>query len=338
LFEGREYHRLIDEGAGGREEIEFEGLPLHLQMMVRDRPGHIVRETKFADYTLPGGQNYREVMLTLPSKRDMSVGGVGAIDMSKEFKGGHFDQPNVLAHFRIDDRTGPNGEKILFVEEIQSDWHQAGRRLGYQGKVGEAVDSSKWRADHGGRASNQARGRWVIYNKQGGVVGSGVEAETAEEAIRITAELMADEPVADRGQVPDAPFKGNAWAELSMKRLIRMAAEGGYAQLAWTTGEQQAERYDLSTKIDEVRVEQVYDDGRAIELVLPDGGLFRVVVNDNAIIETVEQVELQRLEGKPLDEAVGKDLADKIMMAEEQTVLTGDDLKVGGEGMKSFYD
>ena len=27
--------------------------------------------------------------------------------------------------------------------------------------------------------------------------------------------------------VPDAPFKGNAWAELSLKRVIRMAAEGG---------------------------------------------------------------------------------------------------------------
>jgi uncharacterized protein YidB (DUF937 family) len=44
------------------------------------------------------------------------------------FKGGHFDEPNVLVHARVTDRTGPNGEKILYVEEIQSDWHQAARK------------------------------------------------------------------------------------------------------------------------------------------------------------------------------------------------------------------
>jgi hypothetical protein len=44
------------------------------------------------------------------------------------FKGGHFDEPNVLVHARVTDRTGPNGEKVLYVEEIQSDWHQAARK------------------------------------------------------------------------------------------------------------------------------------------------------------------------------------------------------------------
>jgi len=44
------------------------------------------------------------------------------------FRGGHFDEPNVLVHARVTDRTGPNGEKVLYVEEIQSDWHQAARK------------------------------------------------------------------------------------------------------------------------------------------------------------------------------------------------------------------
>jgi hypothetical protein len=44
------------------------------------------------------------------------------------FRGGHFDEPNVLVHARVTDRTGPNGEKVLYVEEIQSDWHQQARK------------------------------------------------------------------------------------------------------------------------------------------------------------------------------------------------------------------
>jgi uncharacterized protein YidB (DUF937 family) len=47
---------------------------------------------------------------------------------SPSFTGGHFDEPNVVVHARVTDRTGPNGEKILYVEEIQSDWHQAARK------------------------------------------------------------------------------------------------------------------------------------------------------------------------------------------------------------------
>ena len=46
----------------------------------------------------------------------------------KVYQSGHFDDPNVLVHARVTDRTGPNGEKILYVEEIQSDWHQSARK------------------------------------------------------------------------------------------------------------------------------------------------------------------------------------------------------------------
>jgi hypothetical protein len=47
------------------------------------------------------------------------------------FRSGHWDEDNVLAHIRFDERTGPNGEKILHMAEVQSDWHQKGRREGY---------------------------------------------------------------------------------------------------------------------------------------------------------------------------------------------------------------
>jgi Spy/CpxP family protein refolding chaperone len=48
--------------------------------------------------------------------------------VGRQFHHGHFpNDTGVIAHIRMTDRTGPNGEKILHVEEIQSDWHQTGR-------------------------------------------------------------------------------------------------------------------------------------------------------------------------------------------------------------------
>jgi hypothetical protein len=47
---------------------------------------------------------------------------------------------------------------------------------------------------------------------------------------------------AARNDVPDGPFK-KTWPLLSMKRMIRYAVENGFDQVAWTSGEQQAQRY-----------------------------------------------------------------------------------------------
>ena len=43
------------------------------------------------------------------------------------FKSSHYDEPNILAHVRYNDRV-IDGKKTLFVEEVQSDWHQKGKR------------------------------------------------------------------------------------------------------------------------------------------------------------------------------------------------------------------
>jgi hypothetical protein len=47
------------------------------------------------------------------------------------FQSAHWDQPNVLVHLRMNDRVDADGKKVLFVEEVQSDWGQAGREEGF---------------------------------------------------------------------------------------------------------------------------------------------------------------------------------------------------------------
>ena len=47
------------------------------------------------------------------------------------FRSGHWDEPNVVAHTRVNDRVDSNGKPGLFAEELQSDWqHQTGRKEG----------------------------------------------------------------------------------------------------------------------------------------------------------------------------------------------------------------
>ena len=40
------------------------------------------------------------------------------------FKSSHFDEPNILAHVRFNERE-VNGERVLFIEEFQSDFSQS---------------------------------------------------------------------------------------------------------------------------------------------------------------------------------------------------------------------
>ena len=48
--------------------------------------------------------------------------------LPENFKSSHFDEPNILAHVRFDERT-VNGERVLFIEEFQADKGQEWQKL-----------------------------------------------------------------------------------------------------------------------------------------------------------------------------------------------------------------
>ena len=242
-----------------------------------------IGDTKFASYQLPGGENYRELLLTMPEKnppvlpdgwsitrRKTEPGGTATyelwnpvgepngtfptVDTAKwhaanrenktreAYRSPHWDEPNVLAHVRMNDRVGPNGEKILHLEEIQSDWHQKGREKGYTQPI-QPIDTSKWRAESGTTHPYNGQHDVVVYDENGDMVTRRFNTRvTDEQAIADAADSRAK--AAAQGGVPDAPFK-KTWPELALKRMLRYAAENGYDKLTWTTGDQQAERYDL---------------------------------------------------------------------------------------------
>lgn len=305
------------------------------------------RAAKYGQYTLPGGENYREVLLTLPSEsrgkhelakqtwikfqermREKYNGSfawrrkatkeenaeadrlVAEVDKAAygivDYKSRHWDQANIIAHIRLNDRTDADGNKVLFVEEIQSDWGQEGKKKGF--KRGERMEEGQ-----------------LIYDPK------------------------------ERERVPVAPFvtKTEGWLNLALKRIMVLAAEGGYDKVAFVNGDQSAERYNLSNRIDRIDHNKNGD------------GTY----NLSAVKDGKEVFSKEEMSESELEDTVGKEIAKKIVagegkpIAELETVdrwepedrpelggkdfdfeatqvrsLTGLDLKVGGEGMKTFYD
>ena len=77
----------------------------------------------WGEYKLDGGKNYREYLFKMPGS-----------NYTNQAMDAHWgDTKGVLAHARVQDFDTADG-KMLFIEEIQSDWHNEGSKKGYSKK------------------------------------------------------------------------------------------------------------------------------------------------------------------------------------------------------------
>lgn len=217
--------------------------------------------TIFSDYKVPGGENYRELLIRLPSlgepkaladlkKRlaplksqlaelDAARRSANADDREKYYEvrdqvsalendihrleGGRGDEvpryeskhfkDQEIVHLRVDDRTGPNGEKVLFINEVQSDLHQEGRRSGY------------------GKPSEEERAR---LSQEYADLRANPWGDEAENRIAELRGILSEET----SRVPSAPFKGDLWLELGLKKALQYASENGYDAISWARSDQ----------------------------------------------------------------------------------------------------
>ena len=81
---------------------------------------HANVRTRYLDWTMEGGdKKYTEVVIALQNPKKGTV-----------FSHQHWpDISNPIAHYRVNARTDIKGNNVLFVEEIQSDWAQAPKKL-----------------------------------------------------------------------------------------------------------------------------------------------------------------------------------------------------------------
>lgn len=333
---------------GERDGHIWGNLPPSMQeeYLARARKGESRDATKFSQYQLPGGTNYRELLLTLPSNEattddlafelfknkfanlspeqvDQVVAEARRRGVKKtDFRGGHFDEPNVLAHVRFNERTTVDGKRMLFIEEIQSDWHQKGKKEGY---VPPPLSPSEIAAKEA--EIDKLNGRMAILAKEIEEKKSGAREEYDRVIVQRNTLSMQ---VIGKSGVPDAPFR-KTWQEFALKRMIRYAAKNGYDSVGWTTGEQQAERYDLSRQAKEIVVFPVRHGSGSI------GYTFSGEATNGQKFGTSRELDASELSNQ-----IGKELTDKAVKAlasgEGEARFSGIDLKIGTGGMKGFYD
>ena len=196
---------------------------------------------KWEDYKIDGGSNYRELVFQLPDS-----------SYSNRAMRTHWgqDAEGVLAHARIQD-LDVNGKKMLFIEEIQSDWHNEGHQKGYSTEEYEdavavydklAEDyANKKRAFNKYVRSGEFRSDpdEVSKKKFDWLRRKMDEAEKRMQAAERDIEALKEKGM---GDVPDAPFRNN-YHEYVLKRLLRMAAEEGYDSIGWTPAYIQSQRW-----------------------------------------------------------------------------------------------
>lgn len=330
--------------------------------------------TKYHQYQLPGEkENYKEVLITLPHQGVRPIGkwefyeregyteeefnqapkefqrklfdkwkaetSLVVVNKKHQFNSTHFDEPNILVHLRMNTRKDAEGNKILFLEEVQSDWGQKGKKEGFDDKSLEVkrnalLDEMRLleRKQNDNIVTKKISNTGSITDFQVSYKDDNLNKELDEKINNIRNQV--EEINRKTGITPAAPFvtDTNSWVRLGLKYAIKQAVEQGADKLAWTTGEQQNERYDLSKQVDFIDV-----------FTNDDGTYWIEAVKGNETISKEKSLKAEQLEG-----LLGKDLSSKIIEdtkthkhipGEENLVKTyrGKDLSVGGKGMKGFY-
>lgn len=339
------------------EYIDYADLPDEVRKIVDESSNDQPAPSKYGTYVVPGGKNYKELLLTLPvAPRRYSYDAfnpatqksqqfetrqqaesfanedatgatvVSEIDTSPrpDYQSAHWDQSNVIAHTRIDERADADGNRVLFVNEIQSDYGQDGKKKGFAVSESRKLSGTPKEVGVDGPFPE-----WIVEWEDGSFSGGYGEAAARARAAEGKSNAKAG--------LPPAPFvqKTDAWVGLTLKRLIMHAVEKGFDKVAIINGEQAADLYDLSKRV------------KSIDYRLnPSDGTYNITVlglDGQGAIWGSRRATLQQIE-----DHVGKETAQKIEKNEGRDLgfrdpnfdrsLSGDGLKVGGEGMRTFYD
>ena len=166
----------------------------------------------------------------------------------------HWQEDDVVAHARLSDReardsfthsSGARADgKVLYIEELQSDWAQAGRRRGFgmlePGSYSVKKNDIRRRTNRETGYTEPIDG-YIVVDQDGKLVEQGIrEGATSGvfESLEAAKERAEELSGTMRAGLPEGPLVGSTdkWTEATMRRLIRKAADEGYDYIAWTPG------------------------------------------------------------------------------------------------------
>jgi hypothetical protein len=312
----------------------------------------------FETYTLPGAEEgtYREVFVTAP---EASVDAVEA---------GHAIVDQVIEKWleKANDRSG---------SFLASEQEKSLRIAGIWQKLRAAGDYS-WTPGTPGHftALTEEEHREIAYQEPWTIKDIRTPAAKWEDGhdeyadidnpvvrIRCNEHLTADgrrvlfleevqPPREDQFSKMPRLFQKN-WREIGMKWALREAVNRGLDGIAWTTGQQQLDRYSLQTHVDSIAwvpqsIRPALGDKPPLVLVevqpkdTTGRGENPIAFWVDPLTRKVVQVEgrMLHLVGRPIADVVGSELATRILEDKDGGSVRGDDLRVGSGGLARVYD
>jgi hypothetical protein len=242
----------------------WDGVQRLYQEYRRESPDVVTgNPTRYEDYQIPGGTNYRERLLTLPPKGS-PIGqepssGLGRpnrqIYSDPTYHGPHWDEPNVIVHRRTTDREMPGegftvtntrsgNSSQVFATEAEARAYQAKLPASVQTEIRPAERKIKTLHDEENQSDLHQDGAKRGYGDPE-IVREGDRwkaiANGQEIAHGRLEDFKNDREIIDtlKGRtVPDLPFK-TSWSKLALHDQIREAAEKGFDRISWTGGKSQ---------------------------------------------------------------------------------------------------
>jgi hypothetical protein len=254
--------------------------------------------TKYKQYTLPGGEEYREIVIQDKPK---------VWSKNKKFESSHYPEAtNPIAHLRVNHRDDADGNPTLFIEELQSDWGQKGKKEGFGQKQLPTDMSAEDLLNNYRDNLSQSQKNWLNrFIGQWESVDAYNNVPNQTQKLDELTDLYQNWVKSQEFGVSRNPYVEDTkdWTALALKQAIKEAVDNGKTQVAWTTGIQQAERYDLSKRLSSVSLHPREDGQFTLNAYDHDGrrAIQELVTEDN------------------LDNYIGKDLANKLLAVKAHT-------------------
>ena len=232
-------------------------------------------------------------------------------------------------------------------DALRAEWAAAGQMRSVRSDnintVKDMLDAIRRGGELAHRTADRFMGDALLWPDDAGVKDERFALRNARENVR-TLVLRRNEAqqslerLRGNGGIPDAPFK-STWPALVMKRVIKEAVEGGYDAVAWATGEQQADLYDMRERVSHAVAERT-DDGRiAVSLGVSStdrtaaesvGGEVRQQ-DGYALLDRPQTLQLFGVE-------LGSQVFDQTVAGAGPRNFSELNITVGGEGHKAFYN
>jgi len=267
----------------------------------------------------------------------------GQPEPKPRYTGGHFEENDVVAHIRFNERVDPDGNKVLFIEEIQSDWAHKGQTEGF---VTAESKAARTRMEDIVMRRNVIRDELQEIEAKSGYEYREKRRLLKEEYNSLTHEYNKIKNTGLTGAVTRGPFVTDThqWTNLALKRMIRWGSDNGFDSIGWVTGKQSADRYNVSKVVD-----SIHWNPDSTRLVAVEKGGNNMVINElvpeDKLADFIGKEPANRLLESRTDKAKVQQQFDDGLLSESERdymigshSLEGTDLDIGGDYHKLIYD